>query len=123
MKGRTERTDSTKKKIAPPPQPAKINGNGALPHDAGIEQEALLRALLAMRVGDFSVRLPADRAGVAGKIADAFNDIVAANERMAQQLERVGEVVGKEGKTRQRVRIGLASGSWADKEGSVSTLI
>ena len=49
MKGRTERTDSTKKKIAPPPLPAKINGNGALPHDAGIDQEALLRALDAMK--------------------------------------------------------------------------
>jgi hypothetical protein len=33
---------------------------------------------------------------------DTFNEIVAANERMAQQLERVGQVVGKEGKTRQR---------------------
>jgi len=123
MKGRTERTDSSKKKAAPPPLPKKLNGNGALPHDAGIDQEALLRALLAMRVGDFSVRLPADRAGVAGKIADAFNDIVAANQRMAEQLERVGEVVGKEGKTRQRVRIGLQTGAWAEMESSVNTLI
>ena len=42
---------------------------------------------------------------------------------MAQQLERVGQVVGREGKTRQRVKFGLASGSWADMEGSVNTLI
>jgi HAMP domain-containing protein/CheY-like chemotaxis protein/GAF domain-containing protein len=42
---------------------------------------------------------------------------------MAQQLERVGQAVGREGKTRQRVKFGLASGSWADMEDSVNTLI
>jgi HAMP domain-containing protein/CheY-like chemotaxis protein len=64
-----------------------------------------------------------DHLGIEGKIADTFNEIVAANQRMAQQLERVGQVVGREGKTRQRVKFGLASGSWADMEGSVNTLI
>jgi HAMP domain-containing protein/CheY-like chemotaxis protein len=85
--------------------------------------QQLLQALQAMRSGDFSVRMTGDRLGIEGKIADTFNEIVAANQRMAQQLERVGQVVGREGKTRQRVRFGLASGSWADMEGSVNTLI
>jgi HAMP domain-containing protein/CheY-like chemotaxis protein/signal transduction histidine kinase len=83
----------------------------------------LLRALLAMRGGDFSVRMATDLHGIDGKIADAFNDIVAANERMAQQLERVGQVVGREGKTKQRVRFNLASGAWGEMESSVNTLI
>jgi hypothetical protein len=83
----------------------------------------LLHALQAMRSGDFSVRMTGDHLGIGGKIADTFNEIVAANQRMAQQLERVGQVVGREGKTRQRVKFGLASGSWADMEGSVNTLI
>src|SRR5579885_2263981 len=83
----------------------------------------LLQALQAVRVGDFSVRLPADKVGLAGKIADTFNEIVAANERMAQQLEDVGRVVGREGKTRQRVRLGLQHGAWAHMENSVNTLI
>jgi HAMP domain-containing protein/signal transduction histidine kinase/DNA-binding response OmpR family regulator len=83
----------------------------------------LLHALQAMRVGDFSVRLPRDEVGLAGKIADTFNDIVAANERMAQQLEEVGEVVGREGKTRKRVRLGLPHGAWGEMEGSINTLI
>ena len=77
----------------------------------------LLHALQAMRAGDFSVRMTGDHLGIEGKIADTFNEIVAANQRMAQQLERVGQVVGREGKTRQRVKFGLASGSWADMEG------
>ncbi|WP_291851531.1 HAMP domain-containing protein [Bradyrhizobium sp.] len=83
----------------------------------------LLQALQAMRAGDFSVRMTGDHLGIEGKIADTFNEIVAANQRMAQQLERVGQVVGREGKTRQRVKFDLSSGSWADMEGSVNTLI
>jgi len=52
----------------------------------------LLHALQAMRAGDFSVRMTGDHLGIEGKIADTFNEIVAANQRMAQQLERVGQV-------------------------------
>jgi len=81
-------------------------GNGHL--DSSSDQHQLLHALQVMRLGDFSVRLPGDQTGLSGKIADTFNEIVAANERMAHQLERVGHVVGREGKTRQRVRLGLS---------------
>src|SRR3979490_2447254 len=62
-------------------------------------------------------------ARVARKICDAFNTISDANQRIAQQLEHVGEVVGRQGKTRTRVRFGLSDGAWADMEGSVNTLI
>src|SRR5205807_476434 len=85
--------------------------------------QEMLHALQAMRSGDFSVRMTGDHLGIEGKIADTFNEIVAANQRMAQQLERVGQVVGREGKTRQRVKFDLTSGSWADMESSVNTLI
>src|SRR5216110_3968761 len=85
--------------------------------------QELLQALQAMRSGDFSVRMTGDHLGIEGKIADTFNEIVAANQRMAQQLEHVGRVVGREGKTRQRVKFGLASGAWTEMEDSVNTLI
>ena len=87
------------------------------------ELHDLLNALQAMRVGDFSVRMPGNEVGLLGKIADTFNEIVASNQRMAQQLERVGHVVGREGKTRQRVKFGLSHGSWGEMETSVNTLI
>ncbi|MFO1061995.1 MAG: response regulator [Dongiaceae bacterium] len=96
--------------------------NGAGPAEAE-ELRELLHALQAVRVGDFSVRLPGHRVGLVGKIADTFNDIVAANQRMAQQLEKVGQSVGREGKTRQRVRLAGLSGAWAEMEASVNTLI
>src|SRR5882757_4294227 len=80
----------------------------------------LLQSLQAMRAGDFSVRMRGDYLGIEGKIADAFNEIAAANERMSQQLERVGQVVGREGQTRQRVNFAISSGSWADMESSIN---
>ncbi|MGB8739668.1 MAG: HAMP domain-containing protein [Xanthobacteraceae bacterium] len=76
-----------------------------------------------MKVGDFSVRMAGDRVGIIGKIADTFNEIVATNQRMAGQLERVGQVVGRDGRTRQRVRFGLDDGAWGEMESSVNSLI
>jgi len=90
---------------------------------ASLEADELLEALQAVRIGDFSVRLRGQRTGLAGKIADTFNEIVAANQRMAQQLEHVGQVVGREGHTRQRVKFGLSSGAWGEMESSVNLLI
>ena len=95
----------------------ELNGS-----EAG-ELRELLHALQAMRVGDFSVRMAGDQVGIIGKVADTFNEIVAANQRMARQLERVGQVVGREGKTRQRVRFGLSEGAWGEMETSVNALI
>jgi signal transduction histidine kinase/CheY-like chemotaxis protein/HAMP domain-containing protein len=83
----------------------------------------LLLALQAVRDGDFSVRLPGDRVGLAGKIADTFNAIVAANDRMASELERVGQLVGKAGKIRNRVRFSPRQGAWSEMESTVNTLI
>src|ERR1700689_5063742 len=83
----------------------------------------LLKALTALKKGDFSVRLPLDWNGTAGKIGDAFNDVIERNERMAQELERLSRVVGKEGKINQRASIGEVTGSWADSVASVNTLI
>src|SRR5438874_12405628 len=91
-------------------------GNGHL--DGSSDQHSLLHALQAVRLGDFSVRLPGDQTGLAGKIADTFNEIVAANQRIADQLENVGHVVGREGRTRQRVRFGLADGGGGEMETS-----
>jgi HAMP domain-containing protein/CheY-like chemotaxis protein len=102
------------------PTDHQVNGD-AQPDANGLAE--LLHALQAMRVGDFSVRMAGDRIGLMGKIADTFNEIVATNQRMAKQLERVGQVVGREGRTRQRVRVGLSDGAWGEMEASVNSLI
>ncbi|MEG4327285.1 HAMP domain-containing protein, partial [Microcoleus sp. herbarium5] len=83
----------------------------------------LLRTLVAVKKGDFSVRMPIDQTGLAGKIADELNDIIELNQKMAAELDRIGTVVGKEGKIAQRATIGSAEGSWAASVNSVNTLI
>src|SRR5436309_11635679 len=118
------REPATKVRTPPPIEkstgkPPKQGANG----HAAFDLNNLLYALQAMKVGDFSVRMAGDQLGIEGKIADAFNEIVAANERMAKQLENVGQVVGREGKTRQRVRLGLSGGAWGEMGSSVNTLI
>jgi HAMP domain-containing protein/signal transduction histidine kinase/CheY-like chemotaxis protein len=91
--------------------------------NADVSVRHLLKALIALKKGDFSVRLPLDWNGTAGKISDAFNDVIERNERMAQELERLSRVVGKEGKIYQRADIGEVTGSWAESVASVNTLI
>ena len=94
----------------------KLNGHTGELHE-------LLHALQAVRTGDFSVRMAVHETGLFGKIADTFNEIVTNNQRMAQQLEHVGQLVGREGQTRHRVKLGSVSGSWGAMEGSINQLI
>src|SRR5262245_47983382 len=108
-----------------PPQsslPPQSNGNGAS-LDAHVELQELVRVLSAIRDGDFRVRLPNHWTGLLGKVADTVNDVVSTNEVMASQLQRTGQAVGKEGRTRQRVRFSRSVGAWSDMETSINTLI
>ncbi len=102
----------------------KGNGNPvAVAEPAAADLGVILASLQAMRNGDFSVRLPGSWTGLAGKIADTFNSIVAANQQMSQELERVGQVVGKEGRTRERTRFHESRGAWGEMEVSINTLV
>ena len=83
----------------------------------------LLAALMAFKRGDFSARLPEDWTGVPGKIADTFNTVIETNERMTRELERIGRVVGKEGRITQRASLGEVTNSWADAIRCINTLI
>src|SRR6187549_1592661 len=90
----------------------------------GIDVVVLLNALTALKKGDFSVRLPVEWTGVAGRVSDIFNDVIELNERMANELERLSRVVGKEGKISQRASIGgEVTGAWKDSANSVNQLI
>ena len=123
MQPTTETAGDLRTNGSPPVGEPAASVEGRANGGSSAEMHDLLNALQAMRVGDFSVRMPGNQVGLLGKIADTFNEIVAANERMAQQLERVGHVVGREGKTRQRVKFGWSHGAWGEMENSVNTLI
>src|SRR5436305_14018475 len=102
--------------VVRPRNGSRLNGNEP-------DAKKLLAALGAFKRGDFSARLPGDWTGVAGKIADTFNDVISTNQRMTQELERIGRVVGKEGRIAQRASLGGVSNSWSDAIGSVDDLI
>ncbi|HEX7770017.1 MAG TPA: HAMP domain-containing protein, partial [Dokdonella sp.] len=85
--------------------------------------ELLLEAMHAVNAGDFKVRLPAHWDGMPGKLAACFNAIVEHNRRLAEDLTRVGEQVGRRGHTRQRLRAANRQGAWSGMEQSVNGLI
>src|SRR5246127_5544931 len=103
-------------KKTPPQNRPQTNGND-------LDTGQLLAALMAFKRGDFSARLPEDWIGVPGKIADTFNTVIETNQRMARELERIGCVVGTEGRITQRASIGEVTNSWADAIGSINDLI
>jgi HAMP domain-containing protein/CheY-like chemotaxis protein/signal transduction histidine kinase len=105
-------------------QKNKNNGSSVVvAQPASADLGVILAALQTMRDGGFSVRLPGSWTGMAGKIADTFNSIVAANQQMAEELKRVGQVVGKEGRTRERTRFHESRGAWGEMEVSINTLV
>jgi len=105
------------------PSPGNNGHSAAVAEPVSADLSVILASLQTMRAGDFSVRLPGSWTGLAGKIADTFNDIVAVNQQMAHELKRVGQVVGKEGKTRERTRFHESRGAWGEMEASVNTLV
>ena len=57
------------------------------------EMREILTVLLALKAGDFSVRLPSDWTGVYGKIADTLNDITALTAKLGDETARVSRAV------------------------------
>ena len=88
-----------------------------------IDARSVLRVLQSVRDGYFSVRLPGDQTGLAGKVADMFNEILNSFEQLTLELERASQIVGREGKTRHRVSLDRRGGAWRAMELSVNALI
>ena len=87
------------------------------------ETKELLAALRAFRKGDLAARLPADWQGVAGKVADAFNDLADMGSRMTKEVDRVGQVIAKEGKVVGPAQVGGVSGTWKDLTDTINRMI
>jgi signal transduction histidine kinase/CheY-like chemotaxis protein/HAMP domain-containing protein len=88
-----------------------------------LDEAVLMRVLADVKNGDFSARLPVDWTGVAGKIADTLNDVIAANQTLGEELARVSRVVGKDGKLSQRVALRGSDRVWSETVESVNSLI
>ena len=98
----------------------------AAPADGGLcdlDARALLDVLAAVQRGDFSVRLVVDEGGAVGRVADTLNAIIAQNEGLAAELERVRDEVGKKGRLAERAALPGATGRWRSAVGCVNELI
>ena len=89
----------------------------------GLDAKLLLAALVALRKGDFSVRLPSDLTGMNGKIADTLNDIIENSDKIAQEIVSVSRIVGHEGRLTQRAASPWVAGGWGTIINSVNALI
>jgi signal transduction histidine kinase/CheY-like chemotaxis protein/HAMP domain-containing protein len=88
-----------------------------------IDAGTLLKVLAQVKEGDFTARMPLEWTGVAGKVADGFNDVIIANQGLETELARVSQVVGKEGKLSQRLVLGGWAQSWSRSVQSVNALV
>ncbi len=88
-----------------------------------LDVKLLLATLMALKKGDFSVRMPSDWTGVSGKIADTLNDIIETKQKMVETVTEVSRVVGREGHLTQRADVPGVVGGWGTIFSSVNTLI
>jgi signal transduction histidine kinase/HAMP domain-containing protein/ActR/RegA family two-component response regulator len=116
-----ERTGDLASPAGAPTQVVQV-GEGVGDADQ-LDGAVLLSVLSDVKNGDFSARMPPEWTGVAGKIADRLNDIIGANQTLAEELARVSRVVGKEGKLSQRAAFRGSDKVWADSIDSVNSLI
>ncbi|HEY3727937.1 MAG TPA: HAMP domain-containing protein [Solirubrobacteraceae bacterium] len=87
------------------------------------ELQALLAALRAARDGDFSSRLPTQGDGLIAEVAGAFNELMERSDGMANELVRVGRIIGREGRMTERAALTDATGAWSTSVDSLNSLI
>src|SRR6478609_2573006 len=110
---------------------ANGNGNGSKQHKNGnngsideIDSYELLRLLLEVKEGNFSVRMPGDKLGISGKICDTLNGIIQLNEALVEELTKARNTIGLKGHLNHRVELPrFAKGSWASGVESINSLI
>src|SRR2546427_469012 len=80
-----------------------------------IDSKVALRVLASVQRGDFSVRMPTDWSGSAGKVAAAINDIIESNQRVAREI-------GTEGKLGGQAHVRGVAGVWKDLTDNVNLM-
>ncbi len=107
--------------------PTHTNSNGVRASNyedsSLLDDKELLRILLQVRNGNFTVRMPIGEVGVKGRIYDTLNEIISLNEEMMREFTKAGNTIGKQGKLTQRIEVPNAKGSWATGVGSLNSLI
>jgi len=117
-----------KSKTTSKPTIANGSSNGShwaetSPDESLVNDKELLRILMQVRNGNFSVRMPIDETGIKGKICDTLNEIISLNEEMMREFTKAGNTIGKQGKLTQRIEVPNAKGAWATGVDSLNSMI
>src|SRR5580693_2578432 len=117
--------EAKKRPIAKPVSNGHSNGDRASNYEDSslLDDKELLRILLQVRNGNFTVRVPIGEVGVKGRIYDTLNEIISLNEEMMREFTKAGNTIGKQGKLTQRIEVPNAKGSWGTGIDALNSLI
>src|SRR3981081_1393406 len=87
-----------------------------------VDTRVALNVLNAVKRGDFTVRMPSNWTGSAGKVASSLNDIIESNQRLEREIRRLSKRVGKEGQVKRAAR-GDAGGGLSSTVGAVTAIV
>jgi HAMP domain-containing protein/signal transduction histidine kinase/CheY-like chemotaxis protein len=115
------RNGSGRRKIKHSPRPAAPDS-----YTLELEQqlEQLLDGLRAANAGKLDVRIPTDgMSDLSSQVARAFNELVARGEDVTKEIERISDVVGRQGRVTAHAAVPYAAGSWGACIDSLNGLI
>jgi signal transduction histidine kinase/HAMP domain-containing protein/ActR/RegA family two-component response regulator len=87
------------------------------------ELQELLEALRAAKRGERGIRIDARRAGIAGELGKAFNELAHTRERTTDEMVRLATEIGRAGRLTERLSLRNAEGTWLDQLESVNSMI
>ncbi len=88
-----------------------------------LDASELLNILIEIKNGNFDVKMPVNKTGLSGKIADTLNDIIYNNKKLIEEFTKARINIGKEGKINQHIVVTEARGEWRTGVESLNLLI
>src|SRR5215208_3277813 len=96
-------------------------GDGAVV--AAADLQALLDALRGGVRGERGLRLDTRKKGIVGDLHKAFNELTQTREKTTDEIVRLANTIGREGKLTERAAIKGAEGSWRASLDAVNSMI
>ncbi len=88
----------------------------------GLNEVELLKALTALKNGDFTVRMAVSGAGTAGQIAETVNTLQDQLLAYASETNRITHEIGVEGLFGGQAEVPALSGSWKEMLDGLNTM-
>jgi HAMP domain-containing protein/CheY-like chemotaxis protein/signal transduction histidine kinase len=104
-----------------PPRKSRPSRNRRTSREQSLNR--LLAGLRSVNAGDFTVQLAANGDPLMADVIEVFNSVVLKQNRLVDEITRVSNSVGREGKMGDRVVMTGSAGQWATAVDSVNSMI